>query len=404
MYSVFTVMSDAHLDPSPSRNTRSRDYSRKPLNPISDRMSGKNLNEVTKSPKQNRKLKSGSSNLIGKSPKADRKQQKNKLYPNLPGCDDDYDAHDRDTEEDEDLNDSSRTDEADYDENEGTKSKFASRRGKKSPTSRGKGTPLYPSLNEAKDPPSRTKRNESSQKSGTLIYILIAIVIVCVGVAYFSLQTSEQKAETKTEEKPSIFELFLPKFDKIKAKYPSQTQRFWRIIGSQMRRLLTEKEETYPAVVLLGVSIKDSEIGTCFSSDVVSALNDVYNSASSGYIDISKLMKSPDDAAMIKLSLDEQLILNLENGRGVVLDHIEKLPAQAALLLHGYCDGDNAPYKQSAMFLGLHTKEVSKDQRDVDSILNELWEKELGSDEMPALRSRVGNSVAILSNEPNFKC
>jgi len=89
-----------------------------------------------------------------------------------------------------------------------------------------------------------------------------------------------------------------------------------------------------------------------------------------------------------------------------VIDHIEQLKSEAGLLMHGYSDGDNAPYKDAAMFLVLHTnlREMDESGRLTEEYLTKLWGGVLGVDEMPALLSRIANSVAALSPEEGAMC
>ncbi|KAL4219507.1 torsin-1A-interacting protein [Mactra antiquata] len=407
-------MSDEEFvfDDSPSLNTRSKEYCRRPLPPIADRMSSKNKNDSrpTRSPNHPRTSRHPSSpKSTRKSPRVQRKegQKTERIYPNLNISDDDYDEVDTENSEVENENDSSLNDEKeDYRESgqKSTRTRFRMQSNKPN----NKVTKIYPNLDERKDlrlkdTDNRGKKNDENDSSiGTYIFIFIFFVAVGYGL-YAFLQTPRKDSIEKTQIPPSLVELFESRFSKIKTKYPSQTKRFWRIVGSQIKRLLTD-EENYPAVLLLAIPEKFSSIGSCFSSDVVSALNDVFNSTNNGYVDINTLISVSDDGARVKLALDNKLMANLEKGRGVVLDHVEMLPAQAALLLHGYCDGDNAPYKRSVIFLGLHTNDVKQDQHDLDDILNTLWLNELGEDEMPALRSRIGNNVVVLNQEQNFKC
>jgi hypothetical protein len=44
-----------------------------------------------------------------------------------------------------------------------------------------------------------------------------------------------------------------------------------------------------------------------------------------------------------------------EHFRSIAVDHFEQLSPRASLLFHGYCDGDNAPFKNVAIVFILHT-------------------------------------------------
>lgn len=244
--------------------------------------------------------------------------------------------------------------------------------------------------------------NTKDQTQNTLIVFLILAVVIAIalGIVMFFLQ---KPIDEPTEHSVNYFKLYKPRLDQIRAKYPSQSLRFWKVVSSSLKRLLTERVETYPAVLMFGIPDSGSETGTCLSKDIIKSLNDFFNSTEDGYIYSGSL--NSDSTGKMKQDLDDKLIRYLGNGKGVVLDHIEKLPAQVALLLHAYCDGDNAPYKDAAIILGLHSSKPLSDRDDlIEGILNGLWERELGVDEMPALRSRIANSITVVTQEPNMKC
>jgi len=46
-----------------------------------------------------------------------------------------------------------------------------------------------------------------------------------------------------------------------------------------------------------------------------------------------------------KLILDDELHW-LNSSHSAVIHNLEKMPAETATLLHGFCDNDNAPYKR----------------------------------------------------------
>ena len=52
-------------------------------------------------------------------------------------------------------------------------------------------------------------------------------------------------------------------------------------------------------------------------------------------------------AKEIKVELDEALS-GLSESHTAVIHNLESLASQAAMILHGYCDNENAPYKQAS--------------------------------------------------------
>ena len=52
-----------------------------------------------------------------------------------------------------------------------------------------------------------------------------------------------------------------------------------------------------------------------------------------------------DSSALLKLELDNTL-KKLSDAHAAVIHNVESIPGQAAMILHAYCDNDNAPFKQ----------------------------------------------------------
>lgn len=387
---------------------------RKSFTPISERMKRNQSSELDsdrepvrsspRSPARGRKNQSTKPSVSPKTNKRSPRQQKNKLYPDLSANDDDNDEEELDGSDiDDEINDQSYEDDS-VDEYRGS-TPIIKRYVRKEPY-RSTDEPRHMGKREYNRQRRLSPQRETSAQAQYDVIRLFILVFGLLAIAVgLYLYLNQKPSDDIIDQSVDFYKLFIPHFEKIREKYPSQTKRFWKVIHSSIKRLLTEKVETYPAVMLLGIPRSSSMTGTCISKDIVKSLNDVFNSTLDGYIYSGSL--NSNTAGKMKQDLDEKLIKNLENGKGVVLDHIEKLPAQVALLLHGYCDGDNAPYKSAAIILGMHVDSVDslKDEDTlIEGFLNDLWEKDLGIDEMPALRSRIANSVTVVNPEPNLKC
>ena len=79
---------------------------------------------------------------------------------------------------------------------------------------------------------------------------------------------------------------------------------------------------------------------------------------------------------------------------------MEALSPEAALLLHGYCDGDNAPYKQAMLILGLYLDQPVANDKAAESALKKMWVSKLSEDKVAALLSRVANNIVLLRGPP----
>ena len=263
-------------------------------------------------------------------------------------------------------------------------------------------------------PQGKPRKHQTDQPGGTEIHrdaepindvepqdsfnmlIRLGVIVLIIAACALLYPVSEKVVPGKL----TTAEVFLENFKEIKSSYPAQNARFWKIIGSQVKRVLSN-DSSYPAVILLGTPVGYSSLGTCLTRRVVHAVNDAVSMSGESYIDTASLDQT--SPAKTKYSLDENLKSKFDNSKGAIIDHVEKLPAQAALLLHGYCDGDNAPYKDIVLFLVFHTDLTNDSLNDkvVERSLEELWGSELGVDEMPALCSRIANNIVVLSPEDN---
>ena len=102
--------------------------------------------------------------------------------------------------------------------------------------------------------------------------------------------------------------------------------------------------------------------------------------------------------------------LGEERGKVVVIHDVDLIPAQAAILLHGFADDQFAPFKDAFFFLTIHRQDYSatafsneadlKDaEKRVTRDLTETWSRGLGVDATTALINRVGKSVVIVAPE-----
>ncbi|KAJ8300532.1 hypothetical protein KUTeg_022051 [Tegillarca granosa] len=189
--------------------------------------------------------------------------------------------------------------------------------------------------------------------------------------------------------------------------FPSQnSKQFWQVLRAAIKRILTEEDPKYPAILLFAIP-KDpsaSLTGSCLAHHLTHQLNVFHGLENKAFIDIDKDL-THKSAAGDKKELDEKLInlYGVRESKGVAVDHFEKLSPMASLLFHGYCDGDHAPYKNVSMVLVLHT-DINQDniltnKSAVDDFLQNLWAKELDGDKIPPLISRIANNVAIVTPE-----
>ncbi|KAH3794620.1 torsin-1A-interacting protein 1-like [Dreissena polymorpha] len=259
---------------------------------------------------------------------------------------------------------------------------------------------IYPHLPEQQQKPARPEGNGILKN---LIWLL-GIMFISIGCVMVLFKPQSDTVSKTGPQFVDYYKLFKPKFDGLRERYPSQTDRFWKVIGASIRRLLNTEIPTYPAIIMMSIPRGFSKVGTCIAKEISNNLNSFFNQSVSSYIDTLTLDSTSPPKT--KLDLDKRLISVLETTKSVVIDHIETLKGSTALLFHGYCDGDNAPYKSSAIIFVLHTGvEVNAmTEYYVEAELTRRWGGHLGVDEMPALLSRIANNIALVSPGEAVDC
>lgn len=181
----------------------------------------------------------------------------------------------------------------------------------------------------------------------------------------------------------------------------SQPKQVWVQIIGQLYSIMDETP-LRPAVIIIAVPQDTKRESMCFvqhiSESVAAAFDDssyiVYNAKSDSHL----------DPLMMKQILDSKL-QQLQTSHVAIINGIESIPGNASLILHGYCDNDNAPYKQSLIFLILNLPmqyaalQEEKLDKVVDEYLHELWGTQLQVKDVSALVARVASMPMLVQPE-----
>ncbi|CAH1786123.1 unnamed protein product [Owenia fusiformis] len=266
-------------------------------------------------------------------------------------------------------------------------------------------SPIYPKLDRSVIGESVEDATPENDESGSYVCLFIVAVLVFVAAIYFSGLMSR---EIPPPEPINILADFDSLMHNLKSTFKSQDRRLFVSTSSAIKPVLkswVEKRETLksPAVVMIAAVSGAMEATECFSNRILSSLQKYSNSTSIVEIHSSRLPKNPDQA---KLEVDDKLRDGFSKGNKVAeITNLDLMPASAGLMLHAFCDNENAPYKDVVYFfiLQLDSTYISVSDWDgaVERFLIKRWEKELGTDEMHALLSRIANSVVVVSPENN---
>ncbi|XP_027237542.1 torsin-1A-interacting protein 1 isoform X1 [Penaeus vannamei] len=237
----------------------------------------------------------------------------------------------------------------------------------------------------------------SAHKKLMMEYLFLIIITVNLGIHITS----------STETKSNTCRNNVHVYDKLKIKLKllisefSQPKQVWVQIIGQLYSIMDETP-LRPAVIMVVVPQDTKRESMCFvqhvSESVAAAFDDssyiVYNAKSDSHL----------DPFMMKQILDNKL-QQLQSVHVAIIDGIESIPGNASMILHGYCDNDNAPYKQSLIFLILNlsiqyaTLQEEKLDKVVDEYLHELWGTQLRVKDVSALVARVASMPVLVQPE-----
>ncbi|RUS79103.1 hypothetical protein EGW08_013156 [Elysia chlorotica] len=276
---------------------------------------------------------------------------------------------------------------------------------------------VYPSLPKVvQDPESRKIKNmpslqeklkDDSSRSSNIFFFPVLVLIALILFIYFGglPRTVGDTADANL----NIFEKYIKGIDYLQKEFPQQSPRLWRTLKSSAKHVLNATDPVYPVVVLMAAPIQNFELTKCLAERVAS----FYQASMTGdSVNVKTCdirgYKNLQDARQKKALDDEMTQTFSENGgKSFVIVNLQDLAPEAALILHGFCDNDNAPYKDVMILMTLHfsPKDLQPSgngkfgEEDVEVYLRNLWGRGLVADKVGALLSRVGNNIVIIGEE-----
>ena len=89
------------------------------------------------------------------------------------------------------------------------------------------------------------KLDTKKEKRKSYLWLAILIIVFLFVIVFWLIGKAEYINPQFTNKEINNYNVFKSHFDKIKDKYPSQTKRFWQIIGALIKRVLTQTASTY---------------------------------------------------------------------------------------------------------------------------------------------------------------
>lgn len=192
---------------------------------------------------------------------------------------------------------------------------------------------------------------------------------------------------------------FLEAFDRLNGSFPAQTSMFWKVLRAGTRSIMRPSPPDQPAVFIIAVPQGAEQTALCIArryADVVTKAFKVH-----GTIEFLQHLRGADTPERIKEAIDDTLNSGFLRGSKVAIVHeLNRLHGQSAMMFHGYCDNENAPFTRVAFVLMLHMDADGGETDDlVERRLSNVWGNYLDRDTLLPLLSRIGNRNAFVRQE-----
>ena len=189
--------------------------------------------------------------------------------------------------------------------------------------------------------------------------------------------------------------------ERIQEDFPKQPKRTWASISSQVRRILYGKS-SQPSCLLVMYNETAAKTSTCLVKAFGTSLNYALNIG-----DTQQLSYIESDAQVDRGELYENIDGALSKTKTLVLKDIDQLQSSAAMALHGICDEGYMPEENPKPVMIMTMKTLTKAGSDFETASNTirgLWEKDLGSDKVHPLISRIASVLIKVLPESTPKC
>ncbi|GFN91385.1 torsin-1a-interacting protein 2-like [Plakobranchus ocellatus] len=271
-------------------------------------------------------------------------------------------------------------------------------------------SPVYPELNREAAPYTRDQVNDSvnfeeqsekKEQDSKLNFwplILIGVLLLSMILVYSQVWSPVKNDSAGM----GVFGKYVAGVDGLKEKFPHQSRRFWQTLKSSTVHVLNGTNPEYPVVILMAAPTQMSHVSECIAEQVVS----LFESSATGCTTNIKKSNIKEYEQFLHAEQKEKLDAEMnqafsQGSRSFLINNLQALAPEAALILHSYCDNDNAPYKNVMILMTLHG-DNEKDflsVKEIEVYMKQLWGGGYMADKVDALLSRVGNNIIVVSQE-----
>lgn len=222
-----------------------------------------------------------------------------------------------------------------------------------------------------------------------LLILLIICILSVVLAAGFSLG---KKSKIETETLIDLNKII----NDLQKKFEDQHLITYRILRNALKKVINAMHKpAAPAIFTVIANKGAAKRASEFSQYLARSL------APERFVLIDEPSYWLGDPDNLKLKIDDKINSTVDQDHlgVVVVDNLQNIPHQAAMLFHGYCDHELAPYKRAVfLFIAPLNKSLEKDvsSRNMDIVatkeLRKIWE-EATSDDIDSLIVRMTVNV-----------
>ncbi|XP_035232392.1 torsin-1A-interacting protein 1-like isoform X2 [Stegodyphus dumicola] len=226
------------------------------------------------------------------------------------------------------------------------------------------------------------------------LYRIVGFISIIIIFIFFY-----KSLEFKTNNPP------FPKIDiilnSLKEEFHGQPDLSFRIVSAALKRVF-KADPKEPAIIML-VAAKGVESKTHHLAHSLAQLV----SESESYVLINGLELKSTPSSLAKKDITEKInsALNSSALNAVLIDALDAIPGETALIFHNYCDHENAKYKRAVYVMTVSSETEFKEKNNskyVDNIvekhLKNKW-KDVNEDQISSLLSRLSVSVAAVTQK-----
>ncbi|GFV74043.1 hypothetical protein TNCV_2951951 [Trichonephila clavipes] len=226
-------------------------------------------------------------------------------------------------------------------------------------------------------------------KNNVLRWIFLLLAVLCL--AYYVMNSSS----TNEYEKVNQFNA-TDVVRKLKAEFEEQPIMSFRIIHSALKKV-SESDPKAPAIIVLLAANGSETVCNKFAHKLNHLL------PYSSHVQISGIEYRSSNTNISKKEIDDSLkVLKVDKLNSVLVEDLDRIPGEVALIFHTYWDHENAPNKKAVYIMTVgHGKAINKDaepkvwDKALQDHLYVAW-SDIGVDQISPLLSRLSVSVVAI--------